>query len=275
MNRFLGRLPKVENSKVPLLRTMLAKANLPVLSTPASTNWRDKVAAWPMLGNDTCGNCVIAGCLHYYQAITANANTEVIPDVGDAVADYTVVGKATQGVGYDPVTHANDNGLVIDYALTYWMQTGLAIAASGSNTELAGMARIDITDREMIEHAISEFCGILVGVNLPIEAQAEVNADQPWKDLTGTPGTWGGHCIYIVDYDEDWLYAVTWGKIQLISRAWFEKYAEEAVALLSADWIDSHTGLSPSHMTLAALDEQIIEMRGVLGVTSNEHGQSN
>jgi hypothetical protein len=229
MNRFLGRLPKNENSKVPFLRTVLSKANLPIPVAPISTNWRDKVAVWPMLGNDICGNCVIAGCLHYYQSITANASVEVVPDVGDAVADYSLVGEVTQGVGYDPVTHSNDNGLVIDYALTYWMKTGLAITASGSNTELAGMARISILDRDMIKHGI----------------------------------------IYIVDYDADWLYAITWGKIQRISWDWFDKYAEEAVALLSADWIDSHTGLSPSHMTLASLDEQIVEMRGVLGVNSD------
>jgi len=269
MNRFLGRLPKNENSKVPFLRTVLSKANLPIPVAPISTNWRDKVAVWPMLGNDICGNCVIAGCLHYYQSITANASVEVVPDVGDAVADYSLVGEVTQGVGYDPVTHSNDNGLVIDYALTYWMKTGLAITASGSNTELAGMARISILDRDMIKHGISEFCGILAGVNLPIEAQTEVNSGKPWENLAGTPGSWGGHCIYIVDYDADWLYAITWGKIQRISWDWFDKYAEEAVALLSADWIDSHTGLSPSHMTLASLDEQIVEMRGVLGVNSD------
>lgn len=264
----LGRLPKKGNEKSPLLRVMLSQAKISLPVPPVSTTWRSQVKNWPMLGNDSVGNCVIAGSLHYYQSVTANANIQIIPDTASAISDYSLVGEATAGSGYDPTTGANDNGLVIDEAVTYWMDKGLAIDSNGILNKLAGQARIEPTDHEVLKVGISEFCGVLAGVNLPTSAQAETNSGVPWESLKDVPGSWGGHCIYIVDYDENWLYTITWGAVQKLSWAWWDKYSDEAVAILDRDWISSKTKTSPSKLTLASLDKEIEELRGTLGVSA-------
>ena len=261
----LGRMAKPITSKVPLLRAVLPIINTP---PPVATYWRERVSFWPMLANDSIGDCVIAGCLHYVQAITANANTQILPDKDTAISDYSTVGAATNGGGYDPKTGANDDGLVIDNALAYWMKTGLAVQQNGELNQLAGQARIEVQDIEMLKLGASEFCGFIAGVNLPTTAQGELEQGLPWQSTVAAPGGWGRHCIYCIDYDSNWIYAITWGRVQKISWAWWQKYADEAAVLLDRDWINSRTQLAPSNMTLSSLDERIENLRGVLGVNS-------
>jgi hypothetical protein len=104
----------------------------------------------------------------------------------------------------------------------------------------------------------------LAGVNLPTTAQSEFNNGQPWTLTTAEAGSWGGHCIYLVDFDPDWIYAITWGRVQKLSYAWWAKYGDESVAILSLDWINSRTQTSPNNQVLAVLQQQIELLHGSL-----------
>ena len=54
---------------------------------------------------------------------------------------------------------------------------------------------------------------------------------QTW-DITIDNRILGGHCIYIVGYNEIGPICVTWAKKQQMTWAWWDKYVDEAYALV-------------------------------------------
>jgi hypothetical protein len=266
ITRRLGKLPAVYNPSIPTIHKLLINyKSLPQILS--STNWRAAVTSWPMLDNDDCGNCVVAGMLHAVQGWSANANVQIVPDTTAAISDYMLMTGALNGTAYNPKTGANDSGLVIDQALGYWMNTGISITHSSDINKISGQATVDTHDTISIKRVIAEFGGLFAGLQLPTTAETEINNGQPWTDLSGVVGSWGGHGVWVIDFDANWLYIVTWGAIQKCSWAWFQKYADEAKALINLDWISSKSNLSPSQFTISSLDTDVQNMHGIMSNT--------
>jgi hypothetical protein len=59
------------------------------------------------------------------------------------------------------------------------------------------------------------------------------------------PGSWGGHAVPIVAYDNGGLTCVTWGQRLRLSWDFFLCYFTEAYAVLSPDWFNQ-VGQAPS-----------------------------
>jgi hypothetical protein len=79
-----------------------------------------------------------------------------------------------------------------------------------------------------------------VGVSLPKSAQAQIQTGQPWDVVSGTsavPNSWGGHCVMMPGYNATGQVCVTWGRKQQMSWAFFDKYCDEAYAIV--DYKDS------------------------------------
>jgi hypothetical protein len=258
MNKFLGRLPK-KQSGTPSFRSLLIDSSN--LNPPVSTNNRAAVSDWNVLANDKCGCCVVAAMMHGNQAISANANIEIVPDPNSCVDQYTKIGIATSGQGYDPATGANDNGLNISDAAKYWMKEGIWYTPIVSG-KVIGQAIINVADEILLKYAIDQFCGVLAGVDLPTTAEGEFDQKVPWALTVGQAGGWGGHGIWIIDYDPTYLYCVTWGKIQAMTWEWLRCYCDELVVILDPQWISKKTQTSPLNVTLTTLEKEIIAMNG-------------
>lgn len=52
----------------------------------------------------------------------------------------------------------------------------------------------------------------------------------------GQPGSWGGHCVFVPDYDANGLTCITWGAPKKMTWGFWGTYCDEAHALLSPDW---------------------------------------
>lgn len=229
----LGKLPaRLE----PRLKALGAYLKAPHPAVPESIDRARCVAAWPMLCNDTVGDCTIAAVGHAVQLWTAiSRHKERTMSAAEALTAYSVVSGYVAG---EPDT---DHGAVGVDVLERWVAGGFTIAAAIDH--LAGFCAIDLAHPDEVRAAVAWLGVCYAGLELPIVAQTEDVWDVPAGTLPSgaasddwAPGSWGGHCVPIVGYDPDGLVCITWGQTKRLTWRFWKAYASEAYGLLSQDF---------------------------------------
>lgn len=230
----LGKKPPRHDART----LKLVKYLLPTLPPPpVASDYTTGIKTWPMLLNDSLGDCVPAGFLHGVQTMTANSGTEHIPTDTEAVDTYMTLS------GYDG-TDASDEGCDMLTAIGLWESKGIV------GHQIDAYAAVNINDLEELKQAVHLFGCAPIGVMLPHTAEKETDAGMPWVAISERPDPTRGHCVVVVKYDEKYFYVVTWGQIQAVSPEWLMRYMDEAYAPLSiADWGKN----SPVAIDIAAL----------------------
>jgi len=251
-SRKLGKLPPRHDRRT-LHFANYVRDQLP--QPPASCAWSGKVASWPMMLNDRLGDCAIAGPGHQIEAWTANAGAEFTPTDDQILAAYSAVS------GYDPATGAGDNGCVELDVLNYWRANGIA------GHKIGAFVALEPRNHQQVQEGLWLFGGVYIGLSLPLSAQNQ----QVWSAPVAPwlahmlpqyqPGSWGGHAVYVVDYDQRGLTCVTWGALQRMTWSFLDTYCDEAWGIVSQDWIEQ-SGQAPSGFDLAALTADLAELAG-------------
>ena len=98
------------------------------------------------------------------------------------------------------------------------------------------------------------FGGLYLGLALPVSAEDQTVWDIPQggAEGAGQPYSWGGHAVRMCAYTTGWGTMATWGERQLATWQWLLTYADEAYAVLSADWL-AQGGAAPNGFNLAKL----------------------
>lgn len=229
----LGKhLGVVEDPRTLRLATYLTPAALP--KVPASKSWSGKVHAWPMFANDRLGDCTCAGAAHLIQCWSANVKSLK----GDGIEDADVIGWYSKVTGFDPATGAKDDGAYLLDVLNAWRHGDFHISMQYMRADtVEAFAKVDTQRADLVKAAIYLFGGIYTGIALPKSAQRQ----KRWDVATGpdaAPGSWGGHCVPIINYSAKSLTCVTWGQTLSMSWEFFSRYCDEAYAVLSPDWLD-------------------------------------
>lgn len=225
-------------------------AGLP--APPPAVTLSAKVSQWPMFFNDAIGDCAIACPAHEIECWSANARGQA------ALVKPASVLKAYEDVsGYrpadpnNPTTNDTDVGCVVNDVLNYWRRTGIG------GDKITAFVRLDPTSDLELRQAIDLFGGVYLGVQLPLSAQGEIG--RVWtvhRGASGQAGSWGGHAINLVDYTSAGYTCVTWGALQRMTRGFVHHYADEAFAVLSADWMGP-SGKSPQGWDMPALQADL------------------
>jgi hypothetical protein len=178
----------------------------------------------PMFANDQYGDCVMAGRAHQtlrFEDIE-QGSVMMITDK-DVLKEYL---KETGGV---------DSGLVVLDSLNEWRHGGWKV---GKRTfKIQAFAQVNQKNKDEVRQAIYADVGLGFGVQLPKAAQKQIQTGQPWDVTTGpdsTPGSWGGHYVYVCGYTPAGPVCVTWGRKQQMTWAWVTKYCDEAYAIFDA-----------------------------------------
>lgn len=235
----LGKLPPREDPRT----FRFAKYTKQLATPPAFTRWHSAVLwdKWPMLANDVVGDCAIAAAAHHIHGWTANEGPEPVVLSEEAVlADYSAI------TGYDPANPETDRGTVMLDALRYWRREGMG------GRKIEGYAKIN--GSKEARQAIWAFGGIYVGLSLPISAQNQNVWRVPAGGARGKGrrGSWGGHAVPVLGYDERGLHCITWGSVKRMSWGFFNTYCDEAYACFSpADW--ALDGRAPSGFDIDTL----------------------
>jgi hypothetical protein len=208
-------------------------------AVPSAQDWTASVPAWPMYGNDRLGDCTIACAGHMIEAWTEAAGTLVAPDDAQVEAAYI------------PGTGSDDTGRMEVDVLNYWRKTGIA------GHTITAYAYVDPANLDHLRAAIYLFGGVYVGVSLPKTAQGQAVWDVEGDGKTGdsAPGSWGGHAIPYLAYDQAGLKTVTWGAVLSLTDAFHLAYCDEAYAVISSDFLVG--GKTTDGFDLAALQADL------------------
>ncbi len=213
---------KPESHTVPLDKYI--QPHLP--PAPLEIDWTMGVTEWGAMLNDKYGDCTIAAAAHAVQVWSLNTGGEVtIPD--EQVLSYYQLWD-----GYNPEDPTSDKGNAPMTALLAWQNSDLLAH------KLLAFADLDFTQLDQVRLAVALFGGVYAGFKLPQTARHQIiwDVDPSAGDLAN-PSSWGGHAAYIVKYDQHSFTCITWGKLKTMTLNFWQRYADEAHALLSPDWI--------------------------------------
>jgi hypothetical protein len=204
----LGKRPRRHDPRTLMLARYLKGALPPA---PSSVDYTRGITDWGLMLNDQLGCCTIAAAAHAVQTWTANAGNQEITFPDPVILDYYKTWD-----GYNPADPFTDQGGVELNVLNDWRQQGFAgqtldaYAAidlgthdTGNGTgENSNPQRVSIVPNPEVMDAIWLFGGAYIGVELPITAQNQDVWDIDAQDSQdSTPGSWGGHAVYLVGYD--------------------------------------------------------------------------
>jgi hypothetical protein len=233
----MADIPPLGKKAAKVIRGLpaLGKYTLHMATSPPAADYSTGLKNLGEMGNDKLGDCTCAAVGHAIQTWTSLTSVET------AIPDVDIINFYAASCGYvigDPNT---DGGGVATDVLKYWYQNPLHGHA------LAGFAAIRPGNRASIRDSVYLFGVAYLGVQLPITAQNGPWDVDPDSDLSGDekPGSWGGHAIPIVKYDQDGVTFISWGKFKPASWNWVDAYMDEGYALLSKDWITKSGNAPP------------------------------
>ena len=233
----LGKLPVRTDVRTLRLGRYIDTKELP--TPPAELDLADRVEDWPMYGNNRIGDCTIAAAGHMIEAWTAESAGQAVE-----ISERSVVSAFDHVKQVDPAS--GEEGAVVIDVLRYWRKHGIG------RHRIGAFARVAVSDHALTRASAWLFGGLYVGVQLPLTAQEQ----EVW-DWTGSlsgpakPGSWGGHAIDLVRYGPAGVTVVTWGRLQEVTWAFWDRYCDEVYAILSTDFL-AH-GQAPNGFDLAAL----------------------
>ncbi len=197
----------------------------------------DPTKLFPLDGNDSLGDCTIAGVAH---AITVYR--------GLIAKKAVIMSKPAVVKLYFHLTGGQDTGLNEFDVLNYWRQNSV------DGDKILAYVSIDPKNHTHVEQAIQLFGGVYLGFQVQQNAIADFDARRPW-----TPGTLtnDGHAVYAVAYDQAGVTVLTWGNTQQGTWAWWDECVDEAYAILPQEATKS--GFAPG-FNLAQLQTDLSQV---------------
>jgi len=223
------------------------KADLPEI--PAAHDWTiKKKSRWGAMKNMQLHDCTLAAAGHLIQCWTLNAGKEI-------TLPTSAIIKAYSGLcGYDAKTGANDKGATALGALKYWRKNGI------HSYGIDAFATVNHHTKKHVTEAIFLFGGIYAGLQLPMT----IKGQKVWKLSPdgaigdGAPGSYGGHAVCVLAYDEKGLTCISWGKKRKMTWDFWLAYAEEAYAVLSPAFFKD--GKTPQGFDLESLKKDLVQI---------------
>ena len=198
----------------PHLRASRYMANLPAPPATCSYTTAAIQALTQMYGNDSLGDCVIAGGYHIVGVETGNAGKQFIATQKQIIVDYGAIG------GYVPNDPSTDNGCDEPTALNYWQNHGFA-----DGTKILGWLTVDPSNLTQVQQVLWLFENLMFGVELP---DAWINPFPSASGFTwgvaGAPDPENGHCFIATGYGSAGVQIDTWGMLGTITWAALQKY---------------------------------------------------
>ncbi len=240
----LGKRPPVLDPRTLRLTRYLIPEALPPV--PPVVDWSGPLVNFGMMRNDDLGDCTIAAAAHLVQVWTQDAAGAAV-----TIADSLIVAAYSAATGYNPADPNTDQGANELDILKFWRSQGIGTHKIGA------YVGVNPTDHDHVRAALYLFGGLYIGLALPITAQRQAFWDVPDGGPTGDgePGSWGGHAVCVVEFDQNSLTCITWGQKKVLTWPFWDTYTDEAYAILSPDWLAQNR--APVGLDLATLQADL------------------
>lgn len=242
----LGKLPAR-----PVMGLRFADVfNSESLPTPPDTFGHQSLMAdgvWHMLGNDSAGDCTIAGAAHEHMLWTMEGGTPRSRfTTKDVLSDYSAV------TGYNG-TASSDTGADMQVVAAYRQKTGI-VDATGARHKIDAFASLRSSDLNQLAQAVYLFGAAGMGFQLPASAEYQFDRGQPWTVVPGDKIE-GGHYVPCVGRDASGNFLfISWGKVQAATPGWVTTYMDEGLSYFSREILNAK-GVSPEAYDLTALQK--------------------
>ena len=255
--------PKIDPRTLQLAKYMRA-----IPPAPVTCDWTSGITSWGMCLNgpntfgppvpaEGLGDCTIAACTHASTGLRAAAGygTSIYPDW--LTLRYYVI--------FDGYVYGNpntDQGGICLQVLNRWRARGYGYrpwkkvwrrSEPGADV-LTAYAAVNPANQVEVMNCVSLFGGAYIGLMLPATAMNQNLWAVVGDGSTGpsAPGTWGGHCVWVVGYTQQYVKVVTWGQIMMMTWGFWKAYVDEAYALVSPDFLGVNK-LDPSGFDMPTL----------------------
>lgn len=231
----LGKRPYRPDSRDLTVKAVFAE---PLPEPPARFGYGEAYPDWQMLGNGPdptvaagfggCGDCVFAGAAHETMLWNHEAGREVTFDGKAVVSDYSAV------TGYVVGDENTDQGTDVRDALLYRQKTGV-VDAAGVRHRIGAFVALTAGDYDELMRAAWTFEVVGIGIQFPDSAMDQFDRGQVWDVVAGAQID-GGHYVPVtgrVAPDDNGC--LTWARRQGFTRAFYEKYADEAWGLVTEE----------------------------------------
>lgn len=237
----LGKLPHKHDPRTLGLAAFVSSSLVP----PPSCDWSMGTVAWPEHLNLELGCCAIADCANGIAVWTGISQQREIHITDEGIE------SAYEGFGYNPADPSTDQGCIMLDVLKAWRKSGLW------GHTIDAFALVDHARADRVMAAIWLFGGLGLGFSLPayVEGRDSWETDSSVGAADRVPGSWGGHAVRCVAYDQRGVIVISWGKLIHVSWEFFLRYCDEAWCAVSCDWLDA-TGHSPNGFDRLALLNQ-------------------
>lgn len=250
-----GRQPRTFDKNIPKLDNLTF--NLSLSTLPESVDYSVGMPSnLGMMLNDTLGDCTCAAYYHALQVWSFHTQKQILTEPDDKV--LYLYEKAC---GYNPANGGEGPGGVEQNVLTYLHNYG-APMLNHSNHHLAAFFEIDVKNTNHLKSAIYD-CGVLyIGFNVPAYLT---------PDNGKVPSVWdvnnyadnsivGGHAVIIVGYNKTGLKVISWGQYYTMTWAFWNKFVDEAYALVDVEWINNKNK-TPLGMTVDQLKAAMVSIK--------------
>lgn len=209
--------------------------------------------SYPMDGNDTVGDCVVAGWDHYRQVVS-----QLLTGTGQNFTQAEIWAfYKTQNPNFDPAGTSQTNGPGSSSDGGMNIQTFLEYLVA--QKYILGFAKIDQKNPQQMMAAIYIGLAIITGVTLD-QAQMQQFSSGTWDVVAGSPVD-GGHCIPLVGYQSANLATcVTWGALINCTENFILKQMNEAWFVLTQYHVD-HPSFR-NHFDLAGFSQAVNQITG-------------
>jgi hypothetical protein len=233
----LGKKPAAPRPKDFKFSVFAATIKLP--SVPSRFGHGTAYPDWKILGNDQFGDCVWAGAAHEHMLFN-----KVVHHVDVAFDESAVLADYAAATGFDRSDPSTDNGTDVHDALSYRRTTGI-VDAAGKRHKIGAYVALRPKDWQHLEQAAFIFGAVGMGFDFPKSAMDQFNAHEPWHPVAGAKID-GGHYVPVVGsmHAPDQATAITWGRRQVFTKAFYERYNDEAWVYITPEQLRSDgTGL--------------------------------
>ena len=247
----LGKLPPQHDPSVPKM-AMFLSAPTPA-TFPANYAGAEGKVKWQNELNQKLGCCTICGVANKTASDTALVRTAFVASTPEQLALYE------KWDGYDPSDASTDQGGVEAEVLAKWYDQGFY------GHYVIAYASVNWRDHDEFRHACSAVNGCYIGVALPLSAQSQSVWGEGGTGGDTTPGSWGGHCVYVYGYTSNsdgslkTVKFVSWSKEMEMTAAFWDQCVDECWVVLLGAWIKG--GKTPAGLNVAALTNEIQRLK--------------
>ena len=167
----------------------------------------DPTVLFPMLGNDTAGDCTFAGYGHFKTLANGLVGVKSIPTEEETLNAYFKFthGQDTGCNELDVMRRAKKCGGILGEKIPFYID-------------------VDPGNLKQIRQTIWLFGATYIGFKVPQACQQQFQDKVPW---TPGPLTDDGHCVITPNYTQDMFTHLTWGDKQDSTVPWWLECVDE------------------------------------------------